>query len=608
MDDIAGTEPQLDRRAARLTKLFERSSEAAKIGVWECNLNGEHLTWTDVVYDIFDLPRGSRLDRSETLQFYPPAARAELERVRRRAIESEEGFTLEAPIRTAKGVDKWIRITATVEREHGAPTRIFGLKQDITTEKNLAEQTRYLAEYDPLTHLANRGLFRKSLDALARASHSTGTLLLLDLDGFKQVNDRFGHSQGDASLRQLAIRLKSVCAGADLIARIGGDEFAVLLDRQVAREECKELAEQIIKSFRAPVVSGSESFELGVSIGIARLGSGPDESTAASMFTDADLALYAAKSAGKNTFSFFEHRFRDKANHRLRMIATIETALIRSELALYYQPKVRLTDGALVGFEALLRYRLPSGQMVGPGDFKCAMDDPALSLRIGSWVLKEAIGQAALWRDAGLAYGCLSINISQAQLNQPDFAQTLLDEIASRGLPPDSIEIEITEGVFLDDEANATLEQLSFIRSKGVRIAMDDFGTGYASLVHLRNFPIDVIKVDRSFVRDVLASPSDAAILECAISLASRLGKMLVVEGVEAADQLAYLQGVRCEFAQGDFFSHAVPANRAGELMKFESCGSDPKSLLFDGVTQSADATEMRRGITGQANAAVALV
>ncbi|MDP2356225.1 MAG: EAL domain-containing protein [Beijerinckiaceae bacterium] len=551
-----------------MTKLFERSSEAAKIGVWECNLDGEQLTWTDVVYDIFDLPRGSRLDRAETLRFYPPTSRVELERVRSRALQQGEGFTLEVPILTVKGNKKWIRITATVEREDGAPTRLFGLKQDITAERLLAEQTRYLAEYDLLTGLANRTMFRQLLDALAKAPRPSGTLMLLDLDGFKLINDRYGHAQGDVCLQQLARRLTSVCARAQLIARIGGDEFAVLLDQQVKHARCKRLAQEIIEAFRSPIHSGSESFVLGVSIGIAQCGTGPHDSDAASIFTDADLALYAAKSARKNTFGFFKQELRDKANHRLKKIATIEAALANSELTLFYQPKVRLADGGLVGFEALLRHRTAGGRMVGPGEFMSAMDDPALSRRIGRWVLNEAIGQAARWRNAGLDYGSLSINIGRAQLNQPDFAETLLREIASRNLPPESIEIEITEGVLLDDGENSSHEKLLSVQSQGVRIAVDDFGTGYASLVHLRNYPIDVIKIDRSFVRDVLTSASDAAIVECVISLAKRLGKMLVVEGVETADQLAYLRGIGCEFVQGNFFSQAVPADQASRLIQ----------------------------------------
>lgn len=367
----------------RLTKLFERSSEAAKIGVWECSLDGEQLTWTDVVYDIFDLPRGSRLDRAEILRFYPSTSRAELERVRSRAIECGEGLTLDVQIHTAKGRDKWIRITATVEREHEVPIRIFGLKQDITTERLLVEQTRYLAEYDSLTGLANRATFQRSLDALASASPPRGTLLLLDLDGFKQVNDRHGHAQGDACLQQLARRLGSVCADAKVVARIGGDEFAILIDQQASHEHTKSVSERIIEAFRSPIMSGSESFVLGASIGIAHFGAGQNDSDAASIFTDADLALYEAKSAGKNAYCFFEQKLRGKLNKRVSTIATIEAALTASRLTLCYQPIVRIATGALLGFEALLRHHTVGGQIVGPVEFTDAMDDPALSARVG---------------------------------------------------------------------------------------------------------------------------------------------------------------------------------------------------------------------------------
>jgi diguanylate cyclase (GGDEF)-like protein len=563
--DIAA---QQSAAIARLTKLFERASEAAKIGVWECSLDGEQLSWTDVVYDIFDLPRGAELVRSDILKCYSQDSLMELERVRGDAIRRGEGFTLEARIHTAKGDAKWIRITATVEREHDVPIRIFGLKQDITKEKLLSEQTRYLAEFDSLTALANRAMFQKSLDALADTSCASGTLLLLDLDGFKQVNDRYGHAQGDACLQQFAKRLTPICPDASLVARIGGDEFAILFDCPGTRDGYEQIAARIIDEFRSPILSGSEAFEIGVSIGIAHLGDGRDASDPTSLFADADLALYAAKVAGKNTCRTFEYSLREKASQRLRTVRTIEAALAKSELSLHYQPVVRLPDGAWRGFEALLRYRMADGRMAGPGEFQVAMDDPDLSRRLGQWVLKEAIGQAGRWRAAGLSYGYVSINIGHVQMSDGQFAETLLGEIASHGVSPDCVQIEITEGVFLDDEASAILKQLSLVRAKGVRIAMDDFGTGYASLIHLRKYPVDVIKTDRSFLRDVLTSASDAAILECVIALSNRLGKTVVVEGVETSDQLAYLQSLDCEFAQGVLLSRPLPAEQATDALQ----------------------------------------
>ena len=283
---------------AHSRKIFERASAAARIGVWECNLEDESLRWTDMVYDIFDLPRGSALDRKRTLQCYSEESVKTLHMLRSRAIEERSGFSLDAEITTMKGRRRWIRITATVECENGVPVRIFGMKQDITEEKILWDRTRYLAEFDSMTGLANRSQFQSRLSELGHAD-AIGALLLVDLDGFKKINDTFGHAVGDECLRQAALRLGRVCREADLVARIGGDEFAILLRSHFTLGAASDLARQIVEAMRRPVDSGQS---LGASVGIGR----PDGGSPSDLFTRADLALYAAKAAGRNTFRIFK--------------------------------------------------------------------------------------------------------------------------------------------------------------------------------------------------------------------------------------------------------------------------------------------------------------
>ena len=294
---------------AHFRTIFDRASEAARIGVWECDLPEGRLRWTDVVYDIFEMPRGTRLDRGAILSFYPPDSREALEAARARAIDERSGFVLDLRIVTANGRERWLRINAVVECEDERPVRIFGMKQDITEERLLFERTRYLAEYDVMTGLANRSLFQSRLAALdeAAAEAAGGALILVDLDGFKQVNDTFGHPAGDACLKEAAERLRQACPDADLVARIGGDEFAVLVRRltggPAGERAVARLSAAIVETMDRPFLIGGQPVRLGASAGAACRdggGCGGEE-----LFMRADAALYAAKAGGRRTHRMF---------------------------------------------------------------------------------------------------------------------------------------------------------------------------------------------------------------------------------------------------------------------------------------------------------------
>ena len=289
------------RELAHMRKIFARASEAAQIGVWECELADNSLRWSDVVYDIFDLPRGSMPTREASLALYTPESRAEMERRRSRAIAERSSFTFDAEIVTAKGVAKFMRITAQVECEAGVPVRIFGMKQDITAERRAVDRLRHLAAFDALTGLANRAQFQDELAARVGAG-TLGALLLVDLDGFKQVNDRSGHMAGDACLREVAARLSGTCASAGLVARIGGDEFAVLAGAGLDLKAIADLARAITAAMAEPFPVDGRSHALGASVGIALAADAPP----AELFARADSALYAAKSAGRGTFRIFK--------------------------------------------------------------------------------------------------------------------------------------------------------------------------------------------------------------------------------------------------------------------------------------------------------------
>jgi diguanylate cyclase (GGDEF)-like protein len=306
---------------AHSAKIFNRASQAARIGVWQCSLPDETLVWTDVVYDIFDMPQGETPNRAEIVTCYTPASATELEQRRSQAIATRSGFSMDAEIVTRKGNHRWMRITASVECEGDVPVRIFGIKQDITEAKLLLDRTRYLAEFDLMTGLANRAQFQSRLAAFSTAHAQPGSgaaLMLIDLDGFKAVNDTFGHSTGDECLRQAADRLRSVCADkADLIARVGGDEFAVLLHPMAGREALASLARDIVSMMGRPIRLGEISLQIGASVGMAfAAGLSPSE-----LFQHADTALYAAKNGGRNTFRLFEHEIENPLQRSPRSAA-----------------------------------------------------------------------------------------------------------------------------------------------------------------------------------------------------------------------------------------------------------------------------------------------
>ncbi|MDB5595768.1 MAG: gmr 10 [Hyphomicrobiales bacterium] len=548
--------------------IFERAASVAKIGVWECSLASQALNWTNGVYDMFELPRGALVTRAQTLQFYSDASRQELERVRTQAIKDQSGFTLDAQITTAAGTCRWIRLTASVESEDGVAVRIFGMKQDITAEKALSDQTRLMAECDVLTGLANRSVFQSKLAGLRRPEGSVAgaALLLIDLDGFKQINDTFGHAAGDQCLKEFAARLSRLCAAADLVARIGGDEFAVLLGGRGRHMPVEDLAAAIVGGARQPIHCGGQSFQLGASVGIA-VQAGPP-GLACELFTNADTALYAAKAAGRNRFRLFAPAMKDQADRRLHTVRELSNALRDGQLEQHYQPQFELGDGTVRGFEALLRWRREDGDVREAATFAAALEDPELARGLGVWSLETALQQAQLWARAGLSFGHLAINVGSSHVNDPLFAETLTRRVAELGLRPEMIEIEVTESVFLrpdDGEIKRVLEQL---KGHGFGLALDDFGTGYASLVHLRTYPVDTIKIDRSFVQGLLTSRHDGAIVEAILRLGSALGIEVIAEGVETAEQVERLVALGCRSVQGYFFAKAIPAAEAERYLR----------------------------------------
>ncbi len=550
----------LSRSLIQYKRMLDRATALTKAGAWEWDLRSNEATWTDGMYSIHEIPHGEKISPDRIQASYSSASRKELERLFEKSDRELAGFTFDGQMTTAKGNKRWFRLVVDVECESGRVVRRFGMKQDITDQKAVWDHMRYLAACDPLTGLANRTALQQRLAEPVEGqgqSPASRTLLTIDVDGFKQINDSFGHATGDECLKQIAKRLRLACPKARLIARLGGDEFAVLLDTPPQEAGGERSAAEVLDQLRRPIRWHGKSFQLSGSIGVAVEHTPGD---ASELLIEADLALYAAKAAGRNTFRTFVQGMRLAAEARFKTVRDIAGALVQNRLELFYQPKINLAEGGLAGFEALLRWRRHNGQIIPAGSFAAALEDPELSGRIGEWVIKTALSQAKAWHRAGLQFGHIAINLSSSQFRDSTFADRLVRQISEHGLPPETIEVEVTESVFLGEANGNVLRTLEVLREAGTRIALDDFGTGYASLTHLRSYPVDIIKIDRSFVSHFMTSTRDHAILQSTLFLARHLGMEVVAEGIEETAQCEFLRALGCKYGQGYLFSKAVAA------------------------------------------------
>jgi diguanylate cyclase (GGDEF)-like protein len=419
------------------------------------------------------------------------------------------------------------------------------------------------AHFDALTGLPNRLLFRDRLaQELAGAGNGAlrGALLYIDLDQFKKVNDTVGHAGGDQLLQIVAQRLRGCVKEGDTVARLSGDEFTVVLRSVGSPEAARITATRIIEALQMPVAIAGRDHFVRASVGVTMF---PDDGNSIEDLTrNADLAMYQAKEGGRARVVFYSRTM--DSGQSVVVESTLLRAMRKQEFLLHYQPQYSLADGSLVGVEALLRWQPPRQPLCYPGDFIGVAEQSGLIVELGEWVIETACEQLASWRRQGIAPPRLSINVSVNQLRQPDFPTQVRRIIQKAQLPPDAIELEITESVFADDEARAALRRLAAV---GVWLALDDFGTGYSSLGFLREHPVHAIKIDRSFVEDVVVSPTAATLAETIISMAHALGKQVVAEGVETLEQMEFLRQRNCDLAQGYFFSRPQDVVAISEIL-----------------------------------------
>ena len=445
----------------------------------------------------------------------------------------------------------------------GEPEYLLGVSEDIAERKRAEAQIARLAHYDPLTELPNRVLFQKHLgEALARRSRKGDALAVhfVDLDRFKTVNDTLGHPLGDALLKIAAERLRGCVREGDTVARLGGDEFAVVQTGLDDANGATRLAARIVEAMSAPFDLQGHQVVIGASVGVSLAPTDGDE--ADELLKKADMALYRAKADGRGAYHFFERAMDEQLQARRALELDLRRAVQAGEFELVYQPLYHLGDERVTGCEALLRWRHPERGTVSPADFIPLAEEIGLIVPLGEWVLRHACAEAAKWPD----HVRLAVNLSPAQFRDRGLVGTVVSALASSGLPAERLELEITESVLLQDSA-ANMTMLHDLKALGVRISMDDFGTGYSSLSYLRSFPFDKIKIDQTFVRDILHDSDALAIIRAVLDLGASMGVTTTAEGVETLEQLNALRGQGCAEIQGYFISRPAPASEIARML-----------------------------------------
>jgi diguanylate cyclase (GGDEF)-like protein len=442
------------------------------------------------------------------------------------------------------------------------------LQSEINERKAAAERIQYLAYYDSLTGLPNRRMFSELLSrsiSHARRHENHLAVLFIDLDRFKTINDTLGHEAGDSLLNEIAKRLKGSLREHDIVARLGGDEFVVLLPEVTEETHVSAVAQKILTAIGRPLVLLGQEFRITASVGITTYPKdGADEPT---LMKNADVAMYQAKAEGKNNFQFYSEELNANSFERLTLESSLRRALERHEFALHFQPKIDFPTGRITGVEALLRWQHQELGMLGPTRFISIAEETELIVPIGRWVLKSACLQNVAWQREGLPELTMAVNLSARQFNDENLLHDVADILEDTGMDPALLELEITESMLMHNVEKA-IKTLNGLKRIGVRLAIDDFGTGYSSLSNLKKFPINTIKVDRSFIRDIPGNPEDVGITDAIIAMGRTLSLTVVAEGVETKEQAEFLRQHACDEFQGFYFSKAVQPAEFAKLVR----------------------------------------
>jgi diguanylate cyclase (GGDEF)-like protein/PAS domain S-box-containing protein len=560
-DQMAAALQQREDDARRAADDMKRAKDtlsavidASPVAIVCSDLDRRIFLWNKAAERIFGFTAEEAIGRQA--RDMPPPASSEMVGLVKRALEGEIVRDLYVKRLRKDGTTVDVRAAAAAMYDaDGSARGVARAYEDVTDQKRAEEQLRRIAHYDQLTGLPNRLTLQKELGRLLSGDGEPTTIALFDLDGFKDVNDTLGHSTGDQLLIEVGQRLVDVAGDRGQVCRLGGDEFIVILPKCGNPLVVSEVVEATLKRLAEPFKIGDHILHVGASAGIAIAPN--DGKSVDELIANADLALYQAKSAGRRAYRFFLPVLRAQAQARRSLDMELRRAYSESELELFYQPQVRLSDGAVVGAEALMRWRHPVAGILAPGTFIDTLAASSIAPEVSRWIMHTACSKAAAWRAQGLHLGRIAINIFPTQLADEALLHDLNEALRETGLPADALELEITENVALDFGDITVLQK---IHDRGIKLAFDDFGTGYASLSYLTRFPLSRIKIDRSFIGKITDDTGDAAIVRSLIAMAHNLGLEVIAEGVETAAQASFLLSETCEEAQGYLYSKPLPA------------------------------------------------
>jgi predicted signal transduction protein with EAL and GGDEF domain len=574
---------ELQKSESRL----DNAQRIARLGNWEWDLKNNEIYLSEQLYQMMGMRRGVAKPSYRTfIRKLPDGERKEFRRWISGLVHGDQDNLRQGCNHSiAQSDGRYLNVQHQAEVFYdakGAIKLVSGTVLDVTELKRAQDKILQLAHFDNLTGLANRNIFRKRVEqAMKRAKRDghIGAVLFLDLDNFKRINDTYGHSIGDQLLQEVARRLTTTVRRSDsicdrhfppakernMIARLGGDEFTVLLPEIKHIKDAENVARRILYAMSSTINLSGHEFVVTTSIGVAIF---PDHGEdVESLLKNVDAAMYYVKHAGKNDYELFVNSMNVMVKRRLEMEHCLRRAIENNELSIHYQPQVSLQSGRIIGVEALLRWHSAELGMVSPVEFIPVAEETGLISPIGEWVLREACAQVKKWRDAGLPEIRIAVNLSVRQFAKQSIDKLVSQVLLDTGLPVDFLELEITENMLMDDVEGA-VETLHKLKALGVYLAIDDFGTGYSSLSYLKRFPIDKLKVDRSFITHVTTDPGDAAVTQAIIAMAHSLGLTVTAEGVEEASQLEFLRQNNCEEVQGYYFSRPLPTSDMEDLLK----------------------------------------
>ena len=543
---------------------FRLAVQSARLGIWDYDVLSGRRSWSPEFREMLGLTAEHPATAELALSLVHPDDRAKLkammDAVAAQALPPHFEATLRI-YRVDSGAMRWIRSTGWATRiEAGRPSRVVVTFLDVTDQRDAEERIRWAATHDPMTRMPNRALWQATLEAMAIDAQRSGAhfgLMLFDIDDLKRVNDSFGHDAGDALLSVFADRLAAVAPPDAVLGRLGGDEFGLIAASLVDSDAVRRFSQTLLDTVRQPFSFHGQLLDTGVSIGAAVFGEHGDEAN--DLFKAADLALYASKATGRSRLTIFRSELRAEAQQRSSMIHMARQVVSNDLVTPYYQPKVDMRTGRILGYEALLRWHHPRLGVQSPGSIAAAFDHGELAVALTDRMLDAVLHDLERWLRAGFDPGRVAVNASAADFAQNDFAEDVLNRLERHDIPPRHLEIEVTETVFLGRGTDQVARALDRFSRAGVRVALDDFGTGFASLSHLKQYPVDVLKIDRSFVSHIDEDEGDVAIVDAIVKLGSSFGMEVVAEGVETAAQAALLLHHGCLIGQGYHYGRPQP-------------------------------------------------